>query len=540
MPAAARTSNRVSEHSENRYSSRRFRSHLRNPGLASDCLTKGVGQNGEGTDVTSRITAIVLIAQLFASSSFAGSRVEFSAGKAHSLFVFMEGLTGNPHRPRHLKKTFDESKFNNAESQTRIQAFRDLDSAFGRHFEFESLPRERNNGVSVEVLVTIQSAFAKDLKDFRQRILGLMPYDKLTTLIDTLAYFEPIYDELIWQPNQKDLNQVVAEFKTKSDKWELDDMFDRALTFYRSGWPLEQLFHVILYPIPRGADTSNGQSFGAFESVGVIIGDKSTEREFGVVFHEICHSLYDAESAEFQQTLSNWFMNHPSPYARVAYSWLNEALATAIGNGWAYAKAKGELNQGEWFHHEKINGFAHALYPKVAEYLNSRKPIDEDFVNFAVQAFEKTFPQAISEYETIMSNLVLLSDGSVGSSRDLKRALQSQFQIPSIDSASPIDHAESKNDIRNKPSATIFLIATRNNRKQIEAIDDVLPGIEKIVKSAAKEGDHFGVFDFDSRKVMLLLVEDPATVSKVIKWMAATVRPEKTNEFVPPEGDSIK
>lgn len=464
-------------------------------------------------------------------NALASNQVEFSVSKVHSLLVFVEAIAGDRHRPPHLKKIFEESKFNNSESQKYLQSFRNLDPSFGRYFEFESLPKERRNSVVVRVVTTTQSAFSKDLKDFQQRILGLMPYDDITAFIDILTYFELIYDQLVWKQNHKALNQVIRNFKIKSVAWKLDNLFSKALKFYNSSWPKKQIFHISLYPIPRNAKSSNGQSFGAFESVGVIIGDKNLEGKFGVVFHELCHSLYDAQSIEFQSALAKLFVNHPSPYAKVAYYWFDEALATAVGNGWAYENAKGKMDKSEWYHHDKINGFAQGLYPKVVEYLNAEKSMDEDFVNFAIQTFEQKFPQSLGEYETILTNLVLLTDGTVPSSKELRRDLRMQFRIQSIKSGSPIDHERSKSDIQENEISTVFLIATHKNRKQLNGIEDVLPGLSAIIKNAPEEGEQFGIFEVAKRKVIILLVNDPSRVSNAIKWMGLTRQIEKLNKF---------
>ena len=60
-----------------------------------------------------------------------------------------------------------------------------------------------------------------------------------------------------------------------------------------------------------------------------------------MVFHEICHSLYEAQPPAFQHEFERYFTESSSPHARLAYQQVNEALATALGNGWAYARAGG-------------------------------------------------------------------------------------------------------------------------------------------------------------------------------------------------------
>lgn len=469
---------------------------------------------------------------IISSDAYASQKVEFTANKVHALLVFVEAISGTPNRPPHLKKVFDESKYNNDESKKHIEEFKNLDSAFGKSFDFDDLPKERKSSVGVRTLVSIQSAFSKDLKDFRQRILGQMNYGDLNNFIEVLSYFEPIYDTLIWKPNAPALNKSIGEFQKKSKTWKLDEMFEKAVAFYNSSWPKSQVFRISLYPIPKEAELSNGQSFGSFESVGFIIGEK-IEGKFGVVFHELCHSVYDAQSADVQKNFSSWFMSSPSPFAPVAYGWINEALATALGNGWAYEKAKGKMDKKEWYHHDKINGLAQAIYPKVLEYLSANKAIDQEFVNFAIKSFEEKFPLALSEFETFFSaDLVLLTDGSIGASKELRREFRRYFRIQSLNSGSPIDHEKSKGDIKDNDLATLMFVVTEKNLKQLDGITDVVPDMKSIVKSIRKGEDQIGLFNVGKRKAVVLVLQDSAKAMKAIEWMGTARKLDKAGEFL--------
>lgn len=468
---------------------------------------------------------------LLSSLLHASQKVEFTANRIHALLVFVETISGTSNRPQQIKKVFDESKFNNDESKKHIENFKQLDAAFGNFFEYEGLPKERKNGVGVRTLVTTQSAFSRDLNDFRQRILGLMKYDELSQLIGVLSYFEPIYESLIWSPNLKALNKATQEFKNKSKSWKLDEMFGKVTAFYSSSWPKDQVFRISLYPVPKEAKNSNGQSFGAFESIGFIIGE-DIEQKFGVVFHELCHSVYDAQSAEFQKKLSSWFLKSSSQFSLPAYGLFNEAMATALGNGWAYEKAKGKSDEGEWYNDDKINGLAKAVYPKVVEYLNLNKAIDEEFVNHTINKFAEEFPNSLSEFGTFFSaGLVMLSDGTVSSSGDLRRELRRHFRVQSIYSRSSIDHEESKKDILNNELDTVLFFLNEKNLKQLNGLKDVLPKIDDILKKVQRGKTQIGMFSFEKRKVIIVVLQDSSDAIKVIQWMGKERLVETLEKF---------
>jgi uncharacterized protein YozE (UPF0346 family) len=465
--------------------------------------------------------------------ALAAPRVEFGVSKVHALLFFVEGISGDPHSPPHLKALFEASRFNTQESQEQIRRFNDLTPFLEKSFKQEGLPKERTSHVSIQSLVLTQSAFATNLADFQQRTLGLLPLEESNSLIQVLSFFEPVYEKLIWQPNLKKLNRAATSMRKKSNQWNLDSLFSRASTFYRSRWPASQPFFIRFYPVPKGAHESRAQSLGAFESVGMVVGHEDLEHEFGVIFHELCHSLYDAQGAEFQSQLSGWFLKHPSPFAKLAYTWLDESVATAIGNGWAYRSATGKLDPAEWYHQDKINGFAHVLYPKIVEYLEAGKSMDEPFAEFAIQAFEKTFPHATSEIESLMGDVVLLTDGSFGPSQELRRELRNRFQILSMNSGSPIDDEISKQIVRENSASTVFLIATRPQVKQIHTLESVLPGLSKAVSLAKESGAAFGLFDINNQKVLVLLLDQPSQLISAVKQLASLAQLSKSNQFVP-------
>lgn len=466
----------------------------------------------------------------FANPANAKVHVEYVANQTHGLLMFIDAISGSTRLPPDIKKAFKESKYNNAESKAKIDMFINLDTAFDRFIAISGGPKERFADTSIRDFVLVQSAFAKDLKDFRERLLETMTYDELNRLFEVLEYFNPIYNELIWKKNHKDLLKILEAFKSNSKKWKMDQLFDKASKFYNSSWPEQQSFRISIYPVPKGARLSTATSVGAIESMAVIIGDTRAEGHFGVAFHELCHSLYSAQSIEVQKQWSDWFLNNPSPYAGLAYQLINEALATALGNGWAYEKAKGKMDKKEWYNNKQINDFALALYPKVLEYVNADRSVDKDFIDHAVKTYEQIFPQALAELDNLLFDYYLLSDGTFPV-KDFRKSLREKFNSQSITASNPIDDGASK-VIQDKKTSTVFLVATHKNKKQIFSLENNFPGIEKIVKKAKSNDNQIGLFTLNGRRVLILLITHPDQLEKISDWMGKNRGFEKQNEFV--------
>lgn len=478
-----------------------------------------------------RLLVLLISTTIFfviSTSARAADRVEFSADRIHGLYVFVETISGQAHRSVAIKQLFEQSKFNNAKSKEKIDAFRALDFTLNKFIPFDGLP-ERNPEQSVHSILAMQASFAKDLNDFRDRAVSLMPMPEVVKLFKVLTYFEPIYDTLLWKPNLGVMQKVAAEFKAKSLKWKLNDLFAKAAKFYGSDWPVEQKFRVSLYPIPKNAEQSNAQAYGAVESVGVIV-NEDRESRFGVIFHELCHSLYEAQPLELQKTIADNFKNSSSKFSMLAYSYLNESLATAIGNGWAYQVVKGKVDTGEWYHNDKIDGLSHAIFGKVVEYLNSRKTIDAPFINFVIASFEKRFPQAGLEFEPALTNVTLITDGVVNL-REHRRDLKNAFSISNLNYSSPINDDETLKSVRAN-SSTVFAIVTQKQREQLDTLDDVFKGLSEHIELLPRTGNFLGMFDVGVRKVIVLVIDNATDVPKAFKIMSQKKKVDKLNTFV--------
>ncbi len=477
-------------------------------------------------------TALLVLVFLTHAQSQATEKVEFVANRIHSLLVFVSTISGDPHGSPAIKELFEKSSFNTNESKQKIKQYEGLDSAFERYIAFGGVPKERKSGLSVEKMIWIQSAFSTSLGDLSQRTVGMIRYDEQSQLLEVLSYFEPIHDQLLWKPYSKDLEQTAKLFQKKSIQWRLDELFKKAVKFYDSKWPETQKFRVSLFPIPKGSNHSMASSYGAFESVGVIMGEKDIEGRFGVIFHELCHSLFDAQSLEFQNQISKWYQESHSPYSRMTYSWMNETLATILGNAWAYSKVSGKLDKTSWYNQPTIDGFAKALYPEVIKYLDSNESIDQKFVETSIQVFQKTFPDSIKELGSLLTNLSFFTDGSFGSSRTMAKDLRGIYRIQSMGSSSPINHDESLQILRDNRTSTVFFLARRNNIKQFDFLKSEFPFITNQVKRAPSGKSLLGLFDQEGKKYLIAIVKDDVGFDFVLQKLKTLKKIEKLNEFL--------
>lgn len=153
-------------------------------------------------------------------------------------------------------------------------------------------------------------------------------------------------------------------------------------------------------------------------------------------------------------------------------------------------------------------------------------------MNFAIKAFEERFPLALTEVETYLaSDLVLLTDDSF-SSKEFRTELRRNFRVQSIDNRSPIDQEDSMIELKANDLATLMLVLTSKNLHQLKAIEKSLPGFRSVLEKIKKGDRQMGLFTIGSRKIIIVILQNPEESLKAISWMRTQKRVDKSQEFI--------
>lgn len=476
-----------------------------------------------------RVIFLSLLSFSTLETARASDRVEFSADRIHGLYIFVESIAGTPFRHEDIKRVYDSSRHNNPQSKKMLEEFRSLDFVLGKPLFLSGLP-ERNGGRSLKEAIITQSSFAENLQDLRERTQALMPMSDSIKLFKVLSYFEPVYNSLLWNPHKVAMQKATSTFKQHAKKWKLDDLFAKASKFYGADWPSEQKFRISIFPLPPDSKHTNATAYGAVESVGVNPNARDVADQFAIVFHELCHSLYEAQPERIQKEIADAFSKNTSKFSRLTYNYFNESLATALGNGWVYERASGRVDPANWYADDKINLLSKGIFSKVKEYANLGKRVDANLVNHAIEVFAAKFPDSPLEFQPAFTNIVLLSDGVVDL-RNLRGDLKSIFRVGSMNARSPIADDKTLELVRSVP-VTVFAIVTQKQRGQIDTLDDVFSGLSEHLELLPQTGSFLAMFDVGLRKVVVLIVDDPAQVPKAFRIMGQKKKVEKLNSFV--------
>ena len=471
-----------------------------------------------------RVLGILLVAcalagsaNALATSARAAVRVEYRGGRIYGLFMFATTIAEVPSRPRALADVFRGSAYDTPEARERIAEFRELHRALQDGVDFEGYPANRPNGTTLEQLFIWRTLEAQNLDELRRSTQGLLPLATQNRFFELLAAFEPIYDALIWNPNTAKFEEYLGRFRATVPESRLDEMFDAAALFYGAQWPEGLPFTVAVYPIPGGRGNTSAESAGSLETVAVLLDEKDLPGRFAVMFHEMCHSLYASQPAAFQREFESYFENPSDPYAAVAYSLINEALATAVGNGWAFEQATGSRDENPWYSDPAIDGFAKAIHPLVTEYLAAGRTIDRPFVERSIALFRAKFPDAPYRFDTLFRQIVIFADGETVRSVELRDALRTGFRISSIDSFEPIDGGEALHSFEDLHSPLIIGVGAKR-LDQLAALDALLPGFADVRSRLAAEGqDVLYVGMSNGRVVIVGKLADGRSIVRVVE-----------------------
>lgn len=438
--------------------------------------------------------------------------VRFKISKPYCLLSFMntckgdrnasQGLVNFIHKDGILKDTAFQGILKEYSSIA-------LEYAYTRDQFPEHRLRSRYGRISD--LLVIAAVQSDDLRQFRERAIGLLPNTDFQSLFVVLEQAEPYYDRFIWQSSNVPLHSASASLSSYQSR--ISNLFSRLNHFYRATWTNNLPFWVSLYPVPANGGTAATPHNNVL-CVGVRNGDKDYDGTAGIILHEMCHSLYNEQPATVQQDIERLFLQDTSRYGALAYSYFDEGLATACGNGWARESLNGKPDPHQWYNDRYVNGYGHGLFPLVKQYLEKNKTIDSTFVTEAINIFKGLLPKAPYDYELLMSNISLYTDAESNEERtNIHSALNRHFSVRSYNASSPIISSSSMEQMQSS-IATQVIIIQKNAQENLKKLKEQFPELGELLKDKTDDNFIVSFYDQDQRPVIIVKTKTPDELEK--------------------------
>ncbi len=439
-------------------------------------------------------------------------RFNVTTNKVVANLIFLRTLSGNPHASKTLSDSILASPFHTPDLQKLAGDFSTLD--LYQTIRYPQLPIERHSFREVWDIIMIAAAQSAGIEDFDQRIQGLIPVEERQALIALLRQSSPVYDRMFGQRLFPKLEKAIQAYRQQKPK--IEEAFAKLRSFYHSAYTPDQQFQVVLYPIPGERGHTTATPHGNVLVIGTLTGLENYDRNIGVAVHELCHILYDGQGAAVQHALNRRFEESPSPYARLAYSFFDEGMATACGNGWAYKQLNGKEEKGTWYANPYIDGFGHHLFPLVETYINNGKSIDSAFVDSAIALFKDAFPASIYDYSLSFNTLTLASEAKNQEERQrLRNMLGKYFTVYSFYAYTPVMDAATQEAIARANRTTLVVSFDR----QAENLEHFMETFS-IADTASHEVNHvYSFIDKQGRMIVYINAQSLEDVPRAFQFL---------------------
>ena len=460
----------------------------------------------------------VLPLALLVSVGFASAQgvpgFSFTTNPTLNTLHFMHTAVGGEHSSQSYRAFIDSATTDDAAFNELVMRYSQLD--FSSSYRRPNLPRRRYRARSVMDFLWLHASASSSLADYAQRTFGLLSVADHAELFDVLAKAEPYYQRLVYQPQRSNIERTERFLDAYEGR--VAQLFGQVSGFYGTPWPEDIPFTVALAPIPLASGVTS-----AVPKVNTLVcsylseNDEDYKATLGVAVHEMCHSIYDEQPTPLQQDIDDWFMLSRRPHATHAYAYFNEALATAIGNGWAYEQLNGHLDSEQWYADPYIDGFARAIHPLVKAYLAEQQTIDRPFVDSAIEAFAKTFPDADRDAAVLLNSVGIYADTE--NERTLSAfsdVLMRRFRVSSSFLRAPLTSPGALRSM-GYPQLTKLVIVDRDRQNNWDLLGSRFAHLEAV---SLPTDDNFGYafYDEPSRStVLVFVVEDVEGFRRVME-----------------------
>ena len=266
---------------------------------------------------------------------------------------------------------------------------------------------------------------------------GAFTLDEQQALADGLRYVEPLYRRLVEDRLGAEAKHMGDSLSSYMAGHDVASLMRSLSTFYATPWPDDMPIWVGLSPLPAGSGgfsaTANGNVIRSFMPVDYDRPDIYS----AVIWHEFGHLLYANMPAQKVDELAAAFNASSSPRRRFAEIWLNEALATAAGNGWVYRRLNGTDEHGDWYDSIVIDPYAKAIAPAVHGALDAGRALDGPMVEAFVAGFDAAHPDALRDPEVILPHAAIVADADDRTLAELRAIYFRQVNVRRVDAVRP-------------------------------------------------------------------------------------------------------
>jgi hypothetical protein len=365
------------------------------------------------------------------------------------------------------------------------------------------LDRERKNpglpvkgvGVDLETRQRFAGFVATDLASYRQLIGMLYLPADADRMAETLAHFHPRFDGWWQQAALPQLRPFLKATLALVRERDLVAFFDQAAAFYGADLPpgTHLPMHLIFRPLGKTKGT-NGQQVDQHSVVEVLEGEKPEDR-IDVVAHELFHFFHYQAPTAHTFALTQAFTRSSWPDAVAGFALLDEAVATALGNGLVARKVlpkerfeKDRARALSFYEDADIDACAKALMDPLAKLLETGKGIGSPEFFAAYQAAaEAAFGAGGAPPAVFLKSSACACDPQFG---ELRAFVRERVKSSGMWASIPLDSPHSIEDLQEFPLLASVAMVAPGDLQHLKGWEPVLGKgtLEKVQAEVSKAG----------------------------------------------------
>jgi hypothetical protein len=484
------------------------------------------------------LATVILVASTGGMLSAGGEaqpfKVKLQIDKPYCILNFMETLrTGGYYGPT-LYGHYRKSKYSKDERLAKlVQQYASVKTVYP--YNFDAYPRYRyaaKNKSTSDIFFTL-SARARNLAELKQMTAGIIPLADHQRLFEILEAVEPIYDDLVWKPYYDKAASRLKALQTYAEQVDLGSMLGRIARLLNSNWPADIPLVVSFSIVPGDKIRLIPPPLGNVIRAGLLTDSEDYGWYIALVAHEFTHRAFAEQSLAMHHKIDQWLTESKSPHRGTVNLMFDEVLAGAVGH-----KVREELSgkaHAFTYGQAAVKAMDEAAYPLVVSYLEQGKSIDHAFVDECLALYEKTFPDALHEYQRLFQVYYLLTDVESDRARTLPRLMRKNIVGPMMYQVGSGMTDENIEALKAYEFAKVIVV-TRDNESTLDYLKGklgVLSGYENLDPAANWV---LSCHDADRNPYVLVNLHAPDAFEDVTKRLKAAKRIDPEHPLLPLDG----
>lgn len=280
------------------------------------------------------------------------------------------------------------------------------------------LPWSGPIGIQLGDKFSIATYHAADRQDLRERLEALVAPTDMEAIDSVISHFEQRFMKWWKASAQQTLTSFRKDLSRKVNQKNVRESIEKFAAFYEAKYPANYTIYLNLFYRPKSSAKGTFATVYENHAVVEVLSGEKVSNVLDIVIHELCHFFHSSSSFEKKRQLTQAFASTQDPLALATYNILNEALATAFGNGIAaelwmesghfrerMEKARGLYND------VAIDAAAKSLLPILKDDLNHGKTFyAPDFPERAISALQTNIPEIIRAPARLLTELLTVYD----------------------------------------------------------------------------------------------------------------------------------